>query len=522
MLRRTVSILSLGALLLGLPMAAPVQAAIPSASSAQGIDLSQVNDNTPVTVGLFSKVAEQALPSVVSIRIHLKLTDEEKKQQEKFKSFLENPSEHMDDPDFKKFMQRYFSGMYEDFQDFFSNPENMTVSSGAGVVFDSMGHIVTNNHVVARQDGEGDLEVRLYDGRVFRGDQVKVVAEAPLVDLAVLKINANDLHPAVFGDSDKVKIGEPVLAIGHPLELENSVSEGIISAKGRRIDKAVIEDHFQTTAMINPGNSGGALVDMHARVIGINIAIATTTRRWQGIGFSVPSNTVRKVVENIIRSGKEGFGYLGVQMMADSLVGERARLLNWYGLKKGVLVEGVVKGAAAEKGGVRADDVITEINGHELEDNQDLIRSVASLPVGEQVKIKLLRPNEKQDLMPLEMKLTLGERPSQEQLDKELGQKNVTKAQAPASRPTPPLGVEVEPTSGGLTIRAVASGSIASRAVPAPLQVGDTLLRVNLLPVRTANDLAAAIKPERIGKRADHLVHFMRNGKLMRTLVPVK
>lgn len=485
-------------------------------------DLSQVNDETPLTVGLFSKVAQSSMPSVVSIRVHLKLSEEEKKEQQKYKDFLDNPSDHMDDPDFQKFMQRYFGGMFDDFQDFFADPENLTVASGAGVIFDSTGHIVTNDHVIASDQAEGDLEVKLYDGRVFRGNQVKVVAEAPLVDLAVLKIEATDLYPAKFGDSDKVQIGEPVLAIGHPLELDNSVSEGIISAKGRRIDKAIIEDHFQTTAMINPGNSGGALVNMRGQVVGINIAIATTTRRWQGIGFAVPSNTVRKVVENIIKSGKEGFGYLGVQMLSDSLMGERARMLNWYGLKNGVIIEAVIPGAAAEQGGVRVDDVVVEVDGHEIEDNQDLIRSVASRPVGDKVKLKVMRPNEKQGLDPVELVLTLGERPSQAEIDEQLGQPAENKASAPQSQPSLPLGVEVEQTDQGIRIKSVIPESPAQRATPLPLRAGDIIVRVNWVTVRSASDLQAAVRPERVGKRAEHLVHVLREGKLMRMLIPVR
>ncbi len=485
-------------------------------------DLTLVNDETPLTVGLFSQVAEKSMPSVVSIRIHLKLSADERKEQQKYKDFLENPSDHMDDPDFQKFMQRYFGGQFNDFQDFFLDPENLTVASGAGVIFDSAGHIVTNDHVISRDESQGDIEVKLYDGRTFRGDKVKVVAEAPLVDLAVLKIEGLDLRPAEFGDSEKVRISEPVLAIGHPLELDNSVSEGIISAKGRQIDKAVIEDHFQTTAMINPGNSGGALVNMRGEVVGINIAIATTTRRWQGIGFAVPSNTVRKVVENIIRSGKEGFGYLGIQMLGDSIVGERARLLNWYGLQNGVIVEGTVAGAAADKGGVKPDDIIVEVDGREIEDNQDLIRTVASRPIGDPIKLKVLRPNGKQELEPLDLSLVLGERPSQAELDEQLGAPTEIKAEEPVSQPSRPLGIQVEPAPEGLKILSVDEDSAAQRGMPVALQPGDVILRINWVSVSRIADLADSVDASHVKKRAEHLVHFTREGKLMRTLVPLK
>jgi serine protease Do len=483
------------------------------------IDLSQVNDDTPVTVGLYARVAEAVLPSVVSIRVYPQFTEEQKDELDKFRDFQDNPGDHLDDPEFQRFMRRFLDPSYQEFHDFFEDPEGAPSSSGAGVVLDAEGHIVTNRHIIGSPERRNDLEVRLYDGRKFRGDKVKILEESSLVDLAVLKIEADDLRPAHFGDSDKTRAGEPVLAIGHPLEFEHSVSEGIISARGRQIDKAALEDHFQTTAMINPGNSGGALVNMRGEVIGINVAIATNTRRWQGIGFAIPGNLVKEVVENLIRSGREGFGYLGVRMVLDPPNDQRAQYLRWNGMKKGVVVEFAVPGASAEKAGVLAEDIIVEVDGVEIEDNEDLVKHVAQRPVGDSVTLGILRRAEQGEREKLEIEVVLGERPSRKEILKfpnerlELFDKDPSDAEKRDLR----LGIEFEAAENGLTVVRVHPGSTALQA---GLRPSDVLTRINERPVRNEDDFDDAL--EQVGKRAEHLVHFEREGHPLWKLVPVK
>ena len=185
--------------------------------------------------------------------------------------------------------------------------------SGSGVIIREDGYLVTSNHVIAEVNPE-DIEITLPDGRSF--GQVALVGTDDLTDLAVLKVEGKDLPHLNWGDSEKLEVGDIVVAVGNPLEFNNSVSEGIVSAKHRVIKKAPIEDLIQTTAMINPGNSGGALVNLDSELVGINMAIATSTGMWSGLGFAIPSKTARGVTDQIIASGKVGRGYLGIEMSA--------------------------------------------------------------------------------------------------------------------------------------------------------------------------------------------------------------
>ncbi len=492
---------------------------------AQPVDLAAVNDDTPITVGLFSQIAEETLPAVVSIKIYPKFTEQEKERLKRIKDFQDNPGDHLDDPEYRWFTERFFNPGFRDLKEFLENPEQVPLASGAGVIFDDQGHIVTNLHVIGGSDARRDLEVRLYDGSRFRGKDVSVVSEAPLVDLAVLKIEPGEvkLTPARWGDSDKTRIAEHVLAIGHPLDLDNTVSAGIISARGRRIDKATVEDHFQTTAMINPGNSGGALVNMHGEVIGINIAIATSagSARWQGIGFAVPSKIVKNVVDNLIKSGREGFGYLGVQMVtAGPPIDRRLQFLRWHDLNAGVLVEDVVEGGPARQAGVQPGDIIAKVDSRPIAGNEDLVQSVARRPVGDIVSLDILRPGVDGALQELNINVKLAERPSQTEISKQL-ETNERRAKAmepPAEKPAdPPLGLEYEATGGGLKVTRVLPGALASKS---ELREGDLVVKVNYRDVRSAEDLKAAV--DAVGKRASHWIHFERDGVPLWTLAPVK
>ncbi|MCX7014373.1 MAG: trypsin-like peptidase domain-containing protein [Candidatus Sumerlaeota bacterium] len=504
-------------------LASAVVFAAAFAARAGEIDLSKVNDETPLTVGLFSQIAQQTLQSIVCIRIHPKFSQEDLDKIKKFKDFKDNPADHLDDPDFRRFMERYYDPDLRDLHDFFDNPESLTASAGAGVIFDAEGHIVTNSHVIGSDDSRGDLEVALYDGRTFHGKDVEVVAVSALADLAVLKIAADNLKPARFGDSKATKIGEPVLAIGHPLEFENTVSEGIISAAHRRIEKAIIEDYFQTTAMINPGNSGGALVNMRGEVIGINIAIATNTQRWQGIGFAAPAHIVSEVVGNLIRSGREGFGWVGVQMVPSEPRDERLRYLRWFGLDKGVIVDYVFPGNPADAAGLRQFDIITAIDGKPIDSNAQFVEAVARRPVNDIVKLDVRRPGEEGKLDSLTINVTVGDRPSKSELDAQTeANRKRTDLIGPATAPDAsklkdnPLGIEVSEGDKGLTITQVLPRSAAERV---DLRTGDALLEVNGLPTRTRKDLDKALGE--VGKRAEHLIRFDRGGFVFFKLAPV-
>jgi serine protease Do len=211
------------------------------------------------------------------------------------------------------------------------------------------------------------------------------------MDVAVLKIEATDLAALPWGDSDKVHVGEQVFAIGNPFNLEDSASKGIVSATGRNLpdESPHYENFIQTDAAINPGNSGGALINIHGELIGINTAIASTSRGNMGVGFAIPSNLVRYAVEGLLKEGKLVRGYLGVRF-AESVDDGVSEVFN-LGTAQGVLVAGVQPGSPANKAGLQVEDFITEVDGHKIGDAADLRLVVSQLPIGKEVLINFIR-----------------------------------------------------------------------------------------------------------------------------------
>jgi len=265
---------------------------------------------------------------------------------------------------------------------FFQMPRDM-VALGSGVVIRPNGYIVTNYHVVRSAE---KLSVKLRDGRVY---VAQVVGTDPPTDLAVIKVDADDLPTAVMGDSDEMSVGSIVLAIGNPYGLDRTVTQGIISATGRaNVGIADYEDFLQTDAAINPGNSGGPLVNISGQVIGINTAIFSRTGGFQGISLAIPSNMVRRVVESLIAQGSVARGYLGVTIrnitpdIAESVGVEAGR---------GVVVTGVVRGAPAEKAGLKKGDVIIEFDRRRVTDVRSFRSMVATSQVGEEVRLTIVR-----------------------------------------------------------------------------------------------------------------------------------
>ena len=252
-------------------------------------------------------------------------------------------------------------------------------STGSGFVIDSNGLIVTNAHVVEQAEW---IQVRLADGRRFNG---RTVGLDNRVDLALVRIDAKGLPVLPLGDSNRMRVGEFVLALGHPFGLEQSVSFGIVSRKGQPLTVAAPGfDFIQTDAAINPGNSGGPLVNMAGQVIGVNSMAA----RNGSIGFAIPSNLVKLLVPQLAAKGKIEWGWLGVSIaeVTDEDV-PRLKLRE----ARGVLVRGVMPGQPAAVGGVKADDVLVAVDGTPLESPRDLQRVVSSTPVGKRVRLVLLR-----------------------------------------------------------------------------------------------------------------------------------
>lgn len=279
------------------------------------------------------------------------------------------------------------------------------MSTGSGFVFDGEGHILTNNHVVAgREEGEV-VSVRFHDDEIV---EAKVVGTDPKTDLAVLKVSTDRVHPLKFGDSDALEVGDWVLAVGAPFGLSQTVTHGIVSAKGRAQIPGIdlfYQDFIQTDAAINPGNSGGPLVNIKGEVVGINTAIATSGEEMAnaGVAFTIPSNLARRVAESLKKGGKVTRGWLGVSL--DELTRAQVELL---GLKndRGVLVDVVYEGSPAATGGLLAEDVILKVNGRKVASIRELQFQIAEVEPGAEARFDVVRDGEEKKLS-----IRVGEQP---------------------------------------------------------------------------------------------------------------
>jgi len=263
---------------------------------------------------------------------------------------------------------------------------NTMVAYGSGVVLTPDGYIVTNNHVV---DGADEVEVT-FNNKVKK--TATVIGTDPTTDLALIKVEASDLDYLIFGDSDQVRIGEWVLAVGNPFNLTSTVTAGIVSAKARNLsilgEGTSVESFIQTDAAVNPGNSGGALVNTKGELIGINAAIASHTGSYEGYSFAIPSNIVRKVVDDLLLYGTTQRGYLGVQIA--ELTQELAEKEGLENIE-GVYVGDVTDGGAAKQAGMKAGDVITSINGKAVNSTTQLRESVGQYRPGDKVDVEVNR-----------------------------------------------------------------------------------------------------------------------------------
>jgi serine protease Do len=270
---------------------------------------------------------------------------------------------------------------------------------GSGVVISRDGYILTNNHVI-----EGADDVKVSIGESARRYDATVVGSDRLSDVAVLKIKADGLVPAVLGDSDQLKIGDIVMAIGDPFGIGQSVSRGIVSAVGRgNLGIEAVEDFIQTDAAINPGNSGGAMIDAEGRVVGLNTAILSRSGGFAGVGFAIPINMVRNVAEQIVNTGRVERGFLGVQPQELT-----PALAEQFGTYSGALVAEVTPGSPADKAGLQAGDIITQIDGHKIRDAGHLLFTISQLAPGSRVGIDFLRNNNRKTAT-----ATLARRPQQ-------------------------------------------------------------------------------------------------------------
>jgi serine protease Do len=353
-------------------------------------------------------------------------------------------------------------------------------SLGSGVIVDPAGFIITNNHVVDRGTR---IKVKLHDGRQL--DATVVGKDAP-TDLAVVKINASNLHALRLGDSSKVEVGDWVLAFGSPFGLEKTMTAGIVSAKGRVIGAGAYDDFLQTDAAINPGNSGGPLVNLAGEVVGINTVIFSRSGGFEGVGFAIPSDLAQSVYGQLAKTGKVTRGWLGVDVQ--EITPELAKSFN-LSEKKGVLISQVEPGSPAAKAGIKSGDILLEYDGRPVNSYKDLSIAVAESKVGVSSKLKLLRQGQE---VPLEVKI--GERPDERSeasgrppASEEPGRLGVTVADI-----TPEVGRQlgVSNTEGALVME-VRPGSPADEGGVRP---GDVIREINRNPVKSAAELVAAAR----------------------------
>ena len=347
-------------------------------------------------------------------------------------------------------------------------------SLGSGVIVDPTGYIVTNNHVVAKAE---EIKVVLSDKREFKG---KIIGTDPKTDIAVIKIKGNNLPTLRWGDSDKLEVGGYVLAIGSPLGLSQTVTMGIVSAKGRaNVGIADYEDFIQTDAAINPGNSGGALVNTKGEVVGINTAIFSRSGGSMGIGFAVPSNMARSVMAELIKHGKVTRGWFGVSIQEVT-----PAIASQFGLKEasGALVSETIEDTPAAKAGIEAGDVIIQFDGKKIEDPASLRHIVAATPIGKRVRVKVVRDKRVKILM-----AKIVAQPKQvaglEEDDKEAG-KGTALAGIRIRDLSPEIAGQlgIAPNTAGVLVINVEVGSPAEKAGLAP---GDVVVAVSRKRIRT-------------------------------------
>ena len=364
-------------------------------------------------------------------------------------------------------------------------PDNVSVGYGSGVVISPDGYIVTNNHVV---EGASKIEVTFNDKHKRTAT---IIGNDPSTDLALIKVDASDLEYLTFADSDKVRVGEWVLAVGNPFNLTSTVTAGIVSAKARNInilgDGSTIESFIQTDAAINPGNSGGALVNMDGKLIGINAAIASRTGSYEGYSFAIPSNIVKKVIEDFLQYGAIQRAYLGVSIAE---ITEDFAESKGIEVTSGVYIVDVHENGGAKSAGIKKDDIILSINNISVNSNSQLIGVVGQYRPGDKVNVKI---NRKGDIIVKEVTLKNLEGTEEMHKDTDSFYNEVLgiKAQSLPSSLKSKLGINY-----GLKIVEVKDGIFKQKGITNDF----IILSVNYQKVSSENDLRKALSNDRNGK----------------------
>ncbi|HEV2350732.1 MAG TPA: DegQ family serine endoprotease [Terriglobia bacterium] len=449
--------------------------AIPTGAGLDGPDINVLESQNRA----YERIAETVTPAIVSIQS----TQVIKVQQ----------SPMLNDPFFRQFFGNAFPNVPR---------EQREHALGSGVIVSPDGYIVTNNHVIKNAT---DIEIQLSDKRTFKG---KLVGADPQTDVAVLKIDAHDLKTASVGDSSTLHVGDIVMAFGNPFGLDFTVTRGAVSALGRPApDATMVSNYIQTDAAINPGNSGGPLVNVHGQVVGLNTWIVPGQGPGGegasiGIGFAVPSNTVRHVMEDLVKNGKVTRGWLGVAV--NVLSPDLAKQFNLPDTS-GALVEQVTPDSPADKAGLKNGDVIRKVNGQTIGDSSQLTALVTNMSPGAVAALDIVR-----DGKPMTLKVTLGERPADLSASNGLGGSGPTQgtlrgitvqALTPSLRSQLGLSARVN----GVVISQIDPNSPAAQA---GLQEGDVIESIQRQPVTSVPEF------DRLAREAkgEVLVYINRQG----------
>jgi serine protease Do len=430
----------------------------------------------------FQNVAKAVAPSVVNIQSRQRMERQP----------TANPEQTIP-PGLEEFFRRFGDPRF-----FEQPPDVPRTGEGSGVVVREDGYILTNNHVVANAS---EITIRLSDDREM---PASIVGTDPESDLAVVKVDASGLTAAKFGDSDKMEVGHWVLAIGSPFGLTQTVTAGIVSAKGRQVGiiqdargYAGFEDFIQTDAAINPGNSGGPLVNLYGEVIGVNTAINTRSGGYDGVGFAIPSNMAQKVMSSIIETGSVRRGAIGA--VIGPVTQDHADYFGYQGTE-GAIINQVYPGSAADKAGLKAGDIIVSIDDHRVTDTRSLVNQIASHNPGAKVELDVFRDGKTKPFT-----LTLGDR-SQQYAGRFGDSPDTSNTASPTARTlgmtvatlTPELARELDVENlGGVVVTAVEPDGPAARK---GLRSADVIARVDDKPVASVEDFDQAVSKADPGK----------------------
>jgi serine protease Do len=458
-------------------------------SGVKGKEGQKSSDATPLTIpapqqlsNAFSQISKQLEPSVVNIN-----TESTIKNPRRRRSIRpdpdQDPGDGGDDTPFQDFFDKFFGG-----QGGQGGPDPGTIrqrSLGSGVIVDSKGYIVTNRHVVEKADR---IRVKLQDENpASPGHDAKLIGMDQETDLAVIKIDVDHALPAAkLGNSDGMEVGDWVLAIGSPFGLQETVTAGIVSAKGRNIvPNRQFQSFIQTDAAINPGNSGGPLVNMAGEVVGINTAILTETSSYAGVGFAMPSNTVTQVYNQLIGpEHRVSRGSIGIEFSAQP----NPAIARIYG--SGVTVSNVVSGSPADQAGLKIGDTITSVDGRDVRSGDELVADIAARKPGSKAKLVFVRNGKKQDatVTIADRSKLFASRLGEEDENQSEETPKASKFGITVRNITPDLADRLSIAAGkGVVVQDVKQGSFAEDL---GLNRGDVILEVNKQPVNSPDDFS--------------------------------